>query len=197
MKKIPLFLFLIISIGIHSQKIPAIKFVVEKGKFIFDKNDFLRLKKETDEAKKSLKKSDSLQKLYPSNNSTYIDDRILYHARFNYSGSKHWTSLLTDEINLSENSKKGENTFCIIIDKTGKPIKFYADKITDKVLYKQVEEIFKTDKFKNWEPADFYGIKVEYIFKFKLIIDDDFTNYDLKNKWARETDTNLVDFGGI
>lgn len=197
MKKILLFIFLIISISAYSQKIPTIKFVIEKGKFIFDQSDYLELKKQTDEVIKSLKTADSLKKINPSFSYTHIDDRMLYHARIEYSGSKHWTTLLIDKIHLTKKSKKGENIFCIVIDKTGKPVKFYADKVSDKNLYNQVENIFKTNQFKNWNPANFYGINVEYIFKFKLIVDEDFTQYDLKNKWARELDSNLIDFGGI
>jgi len=63
--------------------------------------------------------------------------------------------------------------------------------------FKQVQKILLSEPFNKWSTANFYGIEVEYIFKFKFIVDDDFSKYYLKNKWARETDSNLADFGEI
>lgn len=197
MKKTILFLFFTVSICTFSQTVPSIKFVIEKGQFVFDNSGYLKFKVQNDEAIKSLRKMDSLKNLNLDKNYTHIDDRTISHARPTFPDSINWTKVLLSKIKVSKKTKKGENIFRLIIDKKGNPVKFFAEKTTDKNILQQVKNIFQSNEFNKWEPADFYGISVEYIFKFKLVIDDDFSKYDLNNKWARETDTNLPDFGKI
>jgi len=134
MKRTVLFLFFMVSICVFSQKIPTIEFAVEKGKFIFDQSDFFKFKKQVEEVKKDLKKHDSLKKLYPKNNYTYIDDRMMLYPRLKYSDSIHWTKRLISKIKISKQTKKGENIFCLVINKNGIATKFYADKIIDKKI---------------------------------------------------------------
>ncbi|KIA88081.1 hypothetical protein [Kaistella jeonii] len=41
--------------------------------------------------------------------------------------------------------------------------------------------------FARWISANYYETAVNYDFRFSIIIDLDFSKYNLKNKWSQET----------
>ncbi|WP_326983791.1 hypothetical protein VUJ46_04415 [Chryseobacterium sp. MYb264] len=98
------------------------------------------------------------------------------------------------DIKIDSNTKFGENIFCLVLDKKGKILEFYPEKIADQKIFKQVRKMVLSDDYNKWQPANFYVVKVGYIFKFKLIIDKSFENYHLKNEWAMPNDSNFGEF---
>lgn len=75
----------------------------------------------------------------------------------------------------------------MIIDKTGKIKNFKPIFVTDKKIFRQLKKMVFSKDFDLWKPADYYGTIVNYDLRFSIILDDDFSKYDLKNKWSQET----------
>ncbi|MCD0479675.1 hypothetical protein LPB90_14525 [Chryseobacterium sp. LC2016-29] len=193
LKKSISFLLLLISAFTYSQQADfEVKFVIEKGKFIFDKQGYLEYKKESDQVTKSLKMIDSLKNV-GNNGYSFIDDRILEYPIFD-SATVHFKNKLIEKIKVNAKTKVGENIFSLVIDKQGKPVKLYANTLLDKNIFRQIKKVVFSREFNKWRPAKFYGVKVKYIFKFKIITDNDFNKYNMKNSWATPQDSNLIDF---
>ena len=183
--KLILLLFLIISFEGFSQEKPKVRFVVEKGKFIFDQDSYRLHKKQVDYFLKSERKKDSILKADPNTFITTIDDRILDYPRFDSVTAVFFKELIK-KIKIDE-KKLGENTMSIFIDKAGKVRKFRCIKSSDRKVCNQVKKLIFTEDFSKWSPANYYGTLVNFDYKFSLIVDYDFSKYDLKNKWSRKT----------
>ncbi|SKB43108.1 hypothetical protein [Chryseobacterium balustinum] len=193
LKKSISFLLLLISAFLYSQQTDfEVRFVIEKGKFIFDKQGYLEYKKESDQVAKSLKMIDSLKNV-GNNGYSFIDDRILEYPIFD-SATIRFKNKLIEKIKVNAKTKGGENIFSLVIDEQGKPVKLYANKLLDKNIFRQIRKVVFSREFNKWKPAKFYGVKVKYIFKFKIITDNDFNKYNMKNSWAMPQDSNLTDF---
>ncbi len=185
-----IFIFLTIPFWILSQEKNNMKFTIDKGKFIFDKESYSIHKKQSEDIVKSHRKADSISNVDPKIHFTSIDDRILEYPQFD-SATIMFRNKIFQNLKL-ENVKSGQNTMSIVINKYGKVKKFKCIKASDKKICKQINKMIFSDDFDRWKPASFYGTIVEYDFKFSIIIDSNFTNYNLKNKWSQET--NLENF---
>ena len=183
--KIVFLFFSVVPLSVYSQKKTDIKFVIEKGKFFFDKKGYQDYKKDIEEIIKSHKEIDSLSKANPQMSFSWIDDRTIEYPQFD-TATAIFRDKLFENINL-KNAKLGQNKLSIYIDKYGNVKRFRRIKIADRKICKQIKSLIFSDDFKKWKPANFLGIIVDYNFVFSIIIDKDFSKYDLKNKWSRET----------
>ncbi|GEM_PF-6679169 len=192
MNQIFSFYLLLFPTLLFAQKVET-KFVIGRGKFIFDKESYLIQKKKAFEAIKSQRKSDSINSLNNGTSSTFISCGIADYPKFDSITGKFKHKLI-ENVKISPKTKFGENIFCLVLDKKGKILKFYSEKTADKKVFRQVKNMVLSKEYDKWQPADFYGVKVGYIFKFKLIIAKNFENYSLKNEWARSNDSNYNEF---
>lgn len=188
--KFLIFIFLTIPMWFLCQETSKVKFTIEKGRFIFDKESYLLHKKQSEEIAESQRKADSISKADPKVHINFIDDRILEYPRFD-SATVAFRNKILENIKL-DNVKFGQNIMSIVIDKYGKVKKFKCLKIADRKICDQINKMVVKKDFDRWKPAIFYGTIVEYDFRFSIIIDSNLANYDLKNKWSQES--NLQDF---
>lgn len=184
------FLLLLISFRAFSQETPSMKFVVEKGKFLFDNQTYKIYQKQTKETLESQRKGDSLSKANPKIHVMPIDDRILEFPKFD-SATVIFRNKIFENLKIN-NVKFGKNTFSIFIDKYGKIVNFKCVRKSDNKIYKQLKNMIVKKDFNKWKPANYYGTTVNFDFRFSIIVDSSFSKYDLKNKWSQET--NLQDF---
>ena len=166
------------------------KLVVEKGKFIFDKKSYKLLKTQVDEISKKKKKNDSMMKINPSISYMVLDCRVTEIPRLN-SKTTHFTALVNSNLNL-KNIKRGKNLMSIVVKKNGIAGSFKCIEASDEKICNQIKRMFRKEEFKTWHNALFSSIAVDYHLTFSIIVDTDFTNYNLRNKWS--LDNNIQDF---
>lgn len=178
-------IFLAIPFWLFSQEKNNIKFTIEKGKFIFDRESYTIHKRQSEEVVESLRKTDSISKAEPKVSISFIDDRVLEYPKFEPATIMFRNKILENlEIH---NVKFGQNTMSILIDKYGKIKKFKCIKSSDRKICRQVRKMLFKKDFDKWKPASFYGTIVNYDFRFSIIIDSNLAKYDLKNKWSQES----------
>ncbi|SFI56332.1 hypothetical protein SAMN05421638_0009 [Kaistella treverensis] len=181
--KLFLLLFLLTPFWGYSQEKPKVRFVVEKGKFLFDQKSYKIYKKQSEDFLESERKTDSILKANPNIFVTVIDDRTIDFPRFD-SATAVFKNKILENIKLDE-KKLGLNTMSIFIDKAGKARKFRCLKSSDRKICNQIKKLIFTEDFNKWSPANYYGIVVNFDFVFSIIVDYNSLKYDLKNKWSR------------
>ncbi|WP_300671860.1 hypothetical protein [Soonwooa sp.] len=189
-EKIFLLHFVMMPILFFSQQKLSVRFITESTKFIFDKDSYKTLKKEYESALKSERKADSIMKVNPESHITFIDCRYLDYPRFD-SANIVFKNKIVENLDL-KNTKIGQNTFSLFIDKHGKVKKIKKIKIADRRIFKQIKKMTFSSDFQKWRPANYYGPFVDFLFVFSVIIDYNFLKYNLKNKFSLET--NLQQF---
>lgn len=167
-----------------------VKFVFENGKYLFDKESYKVFNRRLFEAKEYDRKMKVYQKKYPENSYSEISCAVLRYPRFDSATTVLFKNTIRD-LNL-KNAKLGINTFSLFIDKYGKIINFNTEKVSDKNMVKQIRKIVFSKEFSQWYPAIYYTTRVNYNYRFSIIVDRTFQKYDLKNKWS--DDSNFEDF---
>lgn len=184
------FLLFLIPSSFFGQESLSAKFVIENGKFLFDEEGYKVYTIQKKEHEKSLKNFDSIKKFHPEMHINFIDDRTLQYPRFD-SATVVFKNKIVEGLKL-KNAKVGQNIISVLIDKYGKVKKSMCIKSSDQNICDQIQKMVFSDSFDKWTSADVHGIKVAYDFQFSIIIDQEFSKYNLKNRWNQET--NLSDF---
>lgn len=169
------------------------RLVVERGKYILNKAQYEKFKKATEESIILKRKSDSINALKNGTSSTFINDATLYPPKFQ-SLEVNFNTFVLKDLKISENIQKGKNTFCIVLDETGKITKVKTEKTADRKLARQVRKKLRSYQHLIWTPSYFHSFHSGFHFRFSVIADTSFEDYNLKNQWARYEDSNISDF---
>lgn len=190
-----LFIFIFLFPFLFSAQKPRAKFVFEKGKFLFDKTTYKKYKQTVAKRKKYFKKIDSINKIRAKKNLFQIPIFDCNQPSLPELDSSLGAVRIKMLKHLDiKNRKFGKNSFSVLIDKKGKVKKIKASKITDRKIYKQVKKLLLSKDFSHWTPANFYG-DVDFLLRFSIIIDNNFSKYNTKHITTRFwEDNNLSEF---
>lgn len=179
-----LLLFLFLPFNVFAQNIEA-RAVLRESEILLDNTDRLFIENEKEYHKTANQKSDSLRKL--GYHIVETNDGTIDLARFRPSSGFFFNEIIKG-IKVTNSNKKGENKISLFIDRNGTLIKAKADKISDRKITKMILQLIKREEFKNWEPANFNNRNVSCIFRFSIVVDSDFANYNMKNSYRLKID---------